>query len=331
MGTLLGARLCSANIVSVVEKGTRYENIRQQGFRLIQTDGTTLRRRPDKVSSDCAGMGPQDFVFLAVKAYDLIEATENIAILLDDNTAIVTIQNGIPWWYFQNHPGRLANTRLKSLDPEGLLADRIDPNRIIGCVAYPAAELLEDGSVQHVEGFRLPVGELDGQVRERTERLVELLEEAGFKSRALSDIRSEYWLKAWGALSINPVSALTGAKMDEICTYDPTRQLVATLMKEAEGVAKSLGISFRHSIEERIEGAKAVGPHRTSMLCDLEAGRRLETEALIGSIIELAQMCGQAVASIEAVHACLLLLAATRSSKPNERVARPGFGSRPIQ
>jgi ketopantoate reductase len=325
VGTLLGAHICPNATVCVIDRGERFQVLKEHGLRLVRLNGSTIKQVPDLLTDSFEEAGPQDYVFLAVKAYDLPVVAKNIKYLMSDETSVVTLQNGIPWWYFHNHPQPYENINLKSLDPENVLAKHIDPNRIIGCVAYPAAELLEDGSVRHVEGLRFPVGELDGRIRARTETLVQLLEEAGFRSRAISDIRAEYWLKAWGALSINPVSALTRAKMDEICTFGPSRQLVATMMKEAENIAKSLGVTFRHSIEKRIEGAKAVGPHKTSMLCDLEAGSRLETEALIGSIVELAQITKQPVPAIEAVYACLSLLAINNSANSVNLDSRPDY------
>jgi len=309
IGTLLGANFGPQARVSVIDRGARLEDLKRNGFRLVRTDGETVQQAPCLATDDCREAGPQDVVFLAVKAYDLPAVAQDIGHLLAADTTVVTLQNGLPWWYFQKHPGPYENLRLKSLDPLGTLAESIDAERIVGCVAYPAAELLADGSVRHVEGQRFPVGELDGLIRDRTESLVRLFEGSGFKSRAIPDIRAELWLKAWGALSINPISALTGGRMDEICSHALTRDLVATMMKEAEGIARCLGISFRHTIDKRIEGAKAVGPHKTSMLADLEAGRKLEIEALVGSVVELAEITRQPAPSIEAIHACITLLA----------------------
>ena len=175
-------------------------------------------------------------------------------------------------------------------------------------MAYPAAILRPDGVVQHVEGSRFPVGEIDGAERARTRRLVNLLVTAGFKSRVLSDIRSEIWLKALGALSINPISALTGATMAEICTFEPTRALVAEMMHEARDIAESLGATFRHTIEERIDGARAVGEHKTSMLQDVESRRPMELAALMTSVLELAELTGRRADAVRGIHACAALL-----------------------
>jgi 2-dehydropantoate 2-reductase len=308
IGTLIGAHLCQNTAISIIDRGERLANLKDHGLRLIQLDGETIQREPELVTDSFKAAGPQDYVLLAVKAYDLPEVAKTIGYLIDDDTSVVTLQNGIPWWYFQRHPGRYEGLRLESVDPQDNLGKAIDPARIIGCVVYPAAEVLIDGSVRHVEGIRFPVGELDGVERDRTTTLVRMFQDAGFKSRTIPDIRAELWLKAWGALSINPISALTGGKMDEICSHALTKDLVETMMKEAQGVAQCLGISFRHTIEKRIEGARAVGPHKTSMLCDLEAGRRMETEALIGAVVELAEITQQPAPAIKAVHACITLL-----------------------
>jgi ketopantoate reductase len=308
VGTLLGTHFCPIANVSIIDQGERLDVLKRDGLLLVGMDGKITRQVPDLVTDDFEEVGPQDYVFLAVKAYDLPAVAEKIAYLVGDETSVVTLQNGLPWWYFHKLPGPYQNLHLKSADPMNNLSEAIDAEKIIGCVVYPAAEVLKNGSVRHVEGIRFPVGELDGVSRERTDTLMQLLQDAGFKSRVISDIRAELWLKAWGALSINPISALTRGKMDEICTHVLTRSLVATMMKEAEQIAKSLGITFRHTIEKRIEGAKAVGPHKTSMLCDLETGQKMEIEALIGTVVELARVTQQRAPAIEAVYACITLL-----------------------
>ena len=185
----------------------------------------------------------------------------------------------------------------------------------MGCVAYPAAITEQDGRVRHVEGRNFPVGELDGSVRERTRLVSGLFEDAGFKSRIIDDIRSEIWLKAWGALSINPVSALTGATMEDICTFTETRELIAQMMREAQEVAEAFGAKFRHTIEKRIAGAQAVGAHKTSMLQDVENGRSLELDGLMLAVLELADLAGKEVPSIRNIYACAALLNENLCSK----------------
>jgi 2-dehydropantoate 2-reductase len=223
-------------------------------------------------------------------------------------TMIVTVQNGIPWWYFHKHGGPHDGERLKSLDPSGVLTKKIDGDRIIGCVVYPAAAVPEPGVIRHVEGDRFPIGELDGSASERVQRLYDTLLNAGFRSRILDDIRSEIWLKAWGNLSFNPISALTHATLVEICQFPDTRNLAAAMMRESQAIAEKLGITFRHTIEKRIEGAESVGAHKTSMLQDVELGRSLEIEALMGAVLELGRMTEIPAPSISAVYACVKLL-----------------------
>ncbi len=226
----------------------------------------------------------------------------------------------MPWWYFDRLGGEYDGQKLATLDPSGILGKKIDPARIIGCVVYPAAAVTAPGVIHHVEGDRFPVGELDGSETERVKKLHDLFVAAGLKSRVLSDIRSEIWLKAWGNLSFNPISALSHATLEDICRFAETRKLAGDMMKEAQTVAEKLGIKFRHSIEKRIEGAESVGPHKTSMLQDVEAGRALETEALIGSILEMARITNTPAPSIEAVYACTKLL--------NQTMVRTGSGVR---
>jgi len=317
IGTLLGVHFCPNAKVTVIDQGERFQVLKKNGLRLVGLDGKTVMQIPDLLTDSFEEAGPQDYVFLAVKAYDLPEVAENIKNLMGEESSVVTLQNGLPWWYFQKHSGPYQDLRLKSVDPMNILSKAIAAEKIIGCVVYPAAEELKDGSVRHVEGLRFPVGEIDGMTRERTETLVRLFQDAGFKSRVIPDIRAELWLKAWGALSINPISALTGGKMDQICSHTLTKNLVETMMKEAEGIAQSLGISFRHTIERRIEGARAVGPHKTSMLCDLEAGRKMEIEALIGAVVELAKVTNQPAPAIEAVYACITMLGENATHAPS--------------
>jgi len=228
--------------------------------------------------------------------------------LMGPDTMIVPVQNGIPWWYFHKHGGEFDGHRLDTLDPTGLLTKHIDADRIIGCVVYPAAAVIEPGVIKHVEGDRFPIGELDGSTSARVEKLFELFTQSGFRSRILDDIRSEIWLKAWGNLSFNPISALTHATLESICQFPETRKLAENMMMEAQNIAEALNITFRHTIEKRIAGAEGVGAHKTSMLQDVEAGRSLETEALIGAILELGQLNKIPAPSIEAVYALVKLL-----------------------
>ncbi len=310
LGSLIAHAFCRAGCrVTLIDRPDRLSRIvTLGGVVVIDPEGRRSIALPDLLAHDTGEAGRHDVVFLATKAQDLPAIASSLSPLLGPESFLVTVQNGIPWWYFNGLEHDLAGRQLVSVDPEGLLGKHVDTTRIVGCVAYPAAILRADGAVEHVEGRRFPVGELDGRERERTRALMSLFIDAGFKSRVISDIRSEIWLKALGALSINPVSALSRATMAEICTFEPTRALVAEMMLEAQGIAESLGVTFRHTIEERIEGARAVGEHKTSMLQDVENNRPIELDALMLSVLELAQLTGRQATTIRSVYACAALL-----------------------
>ncbi len=308
IGGLMGAKLALAgNDVTIIDKGAHLEAIAKNGLKLIWEDGGEHIAQVKAVDS-AAAAGPQDLVILAVKAHFLEQIARESEAMMRPDTIIMTVQNGLPWWYFHKQGGEHDGKRLDSLDPTGILTKHIDTDRIIGCVVYPGAAVTAPGVIQHVEGDRFPIGELDGSESERASKLLALLEDAGFRSRILDDIRSEIWLKAWGNLSFNPISALTHATLVSICQFAETRQLAADMMREAQDIAEALGVTFRHTIEKRIAGAESVGAHKTSMLQDVEAGRSLETEALIGSILEMGKMVGKQAPSIKAVYACVKLL-----------------------
>ena len=309
MGGFLGVKLAvSGQTVIFIDKGEQLLAIQEKGLKLIMKDGTVDIVKDARATDSFEEAGVQDVVILALKAHHIPDVADRIPALFGPDTCVVTIQNGIPWWYFQNHGGEFEGLRLESLDPTGIIEANIPFFRIIGCIAYPAAKIIEPGVVYQVEGNRFPVGELDGRESERCQKLAQIFLDAGFKSYILDDIRSEIWLKAWGNLSFNPISALTHATLVDICRFPETRNLAARMMEETQEVAGKLGIQFRHTIEKRIAGAESVGAHKTSMLQDVEAGQSLENEALIGAITELARLTKTSVPSIEAVYACTKLL-----------------------
>jgi ketopantoate reductase len=293
--------------VTVIDMGAHLEAIQTNGLKLIWEDGSEIVSKVKAVSS-AEEAGEQDLVILAVKAHYLEGVVRDIDKMLHDDTMVMTVQNGLPWWYFQRLGGAHDGQRLTSLDPSGVLTRRIDPARIIGSVVYPAAAVEELGVIHHVEGDRFPVGELDGSETERVKWVHDVLVSGGLKSRVLTDIRGEIWLKAWGNLTFNPISALSHATLVAICQFPETRALAADMMAEAQAVAEKLGVTFRHTIEKRIQGAESVGAHKTSMLQDVEFGRSLETEALVGSILEMAEITETPAPSIKAVYACVKLL-----------------------
>jgi ketopantoate reductase len=309
IGGLLGAKLALAgDQVTVVDQGAHLRAIRENGIKLIWEDRVEYLAPVHKATDSVSEAGPQDIIVLALKAHYLEQVAREIKHMIGPETMIVTVQNGIPWWYFHNHGGPFDGRRLDTLDPSGLLGKHIPPERIIGCVVYPAAAVLAPGVIHHVEGDRFPIGELDGTTTGRIQLLHDTLVNGGFHSRILDDIRAEIWLKAWGNLSFNPISALTHATLVDICQFRETRKLADSMMREAQAIAEKLGVTFRHTIEKRIAGAEGVGAHKTSMLQDVEGGRSLEIEAVVGGVLELGRLTKTPAPSIEAVYACVKLL-----------------------
>jgi 2-dehydropantoate 2-reductase len=312
IGGYLGTKLAAAGEdVTVIARGANLAAIRNHGLRLLQEDGSEVRATNLHAFARPEEAGAQDFVLLAVKAHQVEAVAAGLAHLCDQRTAIVTLQNGIPWWYFYNHGGLHAGRAIRAADPNGTVATHIDPRRIIGCVVYPAANLVAPGTIQVVEGNRFALGEPDGNESARVKALADCLIRAGFRAPITADIRGEIWLKLWGNLTFNPISALTHATLADICRFDPTRDLAAIMMKEAELVANKLGIVFRVGIERRIAGAERVGAHKTSMLQDIEQGRPIELDALMGSVVELGALTATPTPCIRALYAVTSLLART--------------------
>jgi len=312
IGGMLAVRLAlSGHAVSVVARGANLDAIRRNGLKLVHDGGPEEVAQGLRAVATCAEAGLQDAVLLAVKAYAIASVAPQMRALFGDDTVVVTLQNGLPWWYFQNFSGPHAGYRLRSVDPTGAIEQNIEPRRIIGCVVYPAGELVAPGVIKRIEGDRFPVGELDGTESARIKKVSEALIGAGWKAPILADIRSEIWLKLWGNMTFNPISALTHATLVDICQEPATRELAADMMREAQAIAEKLGATFRVPLEKRIEGAEKVGKHKTSTLQDIEAGRAVEVDALIGSVIELAELTGTPAPASRAVHALLKLLVAT--------------------
>ena len=313
IGGLLAARLAqSGEDVSVVARGPHLAAIRSRGLKLVEEDGRESVSRV-AASDKMAELGRHDLVVLGMKAHQVAAVARDLPALFDANTAVLTAQNGIPWWYFLRIGGPNEGRRLESVDPGGVVADNLPAERVLGSVVYPAAEITEPGVIKHIEGNRFSIAEIDNSKSERAERIAAALQKAGFKAQVVSDIRSEIWTKLWGNLSFNPISALTHATLEDICRYPPTRETAARLMREAQAVGEALGIRFRIPLEKRIAGAEAVGAHKTSMLQDIEGGRPIEADALIGSIIELGRIANVPTPQIEAIYACVKLLAETLS------------------
>jgi 2-dehydropantoate 2-reductase len=317
--------------VTVIARGAHLEAIQERGLRVVSESGNTLTEaRNIRAFRDIRATGHHDAVILAVKANQLSPIVRDLSSLFHDESVLITMQNGVPWWYFQRFGGMYDGRHIDAVDPDGVIARTIDPRRIIGCVVYPAAMIDQPGVIRHIEGRRFPIGELDGSTTARVTAVSELFTRAGLKAPVLADIRSEIWLKLWGNLSFNPVSALTHATLSGICRFSPARALVHDMMAEAQLIAEALGARFRVPIEQRIAGAEKVGEHKTSMLQDVEAGRHLEVDALVGAIVELGKVTGIAAPSITAVYALTKLLSTTieqnnvpaRSLPPAQRELR---------
>jgi 2-dehydropantoate 2-reductase len=312
IGGLVGAKLALAGEdVTFIVRGANLDAIGKNGIKLISAEGEEQVARNVKATDRYDEAGPQDIVVLAMKAHQVEAVANDVPKLFGPDTVVVTMQNGIPYWYFHQHGGTLAGTPVRSVDPSGLVAAKIPAQRVIGCVVYPASELIAPGVVKHIEGDRFPVGELDGSTSERVNRVSACFTGAGFKAPVLDNIRSEIWLKLWGNLTFNPISSLSHSTLVDICQYPPSRELAAAMMREAQAVAHKLGIEFRVTLEKRIAGAEKVGKHKTSMLQDVEAGRAPEIDALVGAVVELARLTETPTPHIDTVYSLVKLLART--------------------
>ncbi len=303
IGGLLGGALAEQeHELTFVDHGARLAELRAHGLRVIgqQNDARTITRA-HFAEADSIDDG-FDVVLLAVKAHQIPALSTCLRRLTANDTPLLTLQNGIPWWYFQHAGGALEGTLIQALDPDGAIAAAVPTSSILGAVVYPAADIDDEGVIHHVEGDRIVVGELSGERSDRLQRITDLLSSAGFRGQVQTDIRAEIWLKAWGALAFNPLSALTRATMADLCRSTDTRALVTTLMEETMAVANAVGVSMRVPLERRLAGAERVGEHKTSMLQDLEAGRQMEIDAVMGSVLEIADITGVAMPQTRLVY-----------------------------
>ncbi|KAJ8908751.1 hypothetical protein NDN08_005456 [Rhodosorus marinus] len=308
IGGFLAVKLAqSGNDVTVTARGKHLEAIKKHGL-LLKIGGEELLASNLKATDKLRDVGEQDVFFLAVKAHQVEPIVDDISAVLGPKSCIVTLQNGIPWWFFQEFNGPFSGTVVRSVDPDGTLSKKIDPKRIIGCVVYPAANIEAPGVIRHDEGIRFPIGELDGSSSERVQAISNMLVEAGFKSPILPDIRSELFLKVWGSACFNPVSALTHATLEDLCTYPLTRELSINALREIQAVGEKLGATFRVPLQRRLDGAKAVGQHKTSTLQDVENGREMEIDAIGGAVVELAKIAGVDIPHVETIYALSKLL-----------------------
>jgi len=315
IGGFVGARLAlGGNEVVFIARGRNLEAINAGGVRVFYRDGR-VDAAPATATDDYAAAGQFDAVILALKAHQVAAVAGKLAPLYHADTVVIPMQNGIPFWYFHGHGGHLAGRTVEAVDPGGIVKDAIPASRILGCVVYPATELTGPGTVVHIEGDRFPLGELDGTTTARVQAVADAFVRAGLKCPVLDNIRAEIWLKLWGNLTFNPISALTHATLVDMCVDSHGRELAAQMMREAQAVAASFGITFRVSLDKRIEGAARVGKHKTSMLQDVEAGRPLEIDALVGSVVELGRLAGVPTPTITAIYNAAKLLDRTMSSE----------------
>ncbi len=301
IGGYLGAKLAAAGDceVSLIARGPHLEALRASGLTLISEAGRETHAVA--ATDDPAELGPQDYVVIALKAHSVPAVVDSLQPLLGPETAVVTAQNGVPWWYFYKLEGPYENARVAAVDPDGRLWDGIGPERAIGCVVYPAAEIEEPGVIRHIDGDRFPLGEPSGEKSERAQALSRLLVGAGLKAPLRPQIRNDIWVKLWGNLSFNPISALTGATLERICGQEDTRAVARAMMLEAQAIGEELGVRFAVDVDKRIEGAAAVGAHKTSMLQDLELGRPMEIDALVGAVAELGRLVEKPTPTIDTV------------------------------
>jgi 2-dehydropantoate 2-reductase len=310
IGGYHGGRLSAAGEdVTLIARGPNVDALARDGMRVIGEDGKETVSQGARAVRSMREAGPHDVVLLTVKAHQVAPVAEDLAHLMHDSTTIVTMQNGIPWWYFHKHGGEFEGRPVAAADPDGTIGRHIDSDRIVGSVVYPAAVLVRPGVVEVVEGKRFTLGELDGSEPPRIQAISAALNKAGFKAPVTNDIRGEIWLKIWGNLSFNPISALTHATLVDLLKFPLTRELSINMMREAEAIANKLGITFRVGIDRRVAGAEKVGAHKTSMLQDVEAGKPIELDALVGAVVELGRLTNTPTPHIDAVYACASLLA----------------------
>jgi len=310
IGGLVAAKLAAIDQeVSVVVRGPHLAAIREKGLRLQESGSERSYRvsATDKMSE----LGIQELVVIGLKAHQVPGVAGEINGLCGPSTVVVTAQNGIPWWYFYKTGGPHEGAVLESVDPGGVIAKNIDVDRVLGSIIYPAADIVAPGVIRHVEGDRISLGEVDNSDTERLRSTAKLFRDAGFKVRVSSDLRSELWVKLWGNCTFNPISALTHATLVDLIQFPPTRALVERMMREAQEIGEKLGVRFPVTLDKRIAGAEAVGKHKTSMLQDVETGRPLELDALVGSVLELGRITDVPTPNLTAVHACVALLAKT--------------------
>jgi len=313
IGGFLGVRFARAGAaVSLLARGAHLAAMRADGVRL-QIEGKEEVAHV-RCTDDPTELGPQDYVVIALKAHQISGAVDGIAALLGSDTAVVTASNGLPYWYFRDAPGPLADRVLETVDPGGEQWRRIGAERAIGCVVFPATEVVAPGVIRHDHGFKFPLGEPSGRTTARVERLAALFAAGGLEAPIRDDIRDEIWLKLWGNLCLNPISALTHATVDIVATDPGTAAVCRAMMTEAAAIAGRIGLRVRVDMARRLEGAAALGAHKMSMLQDLERGRSMEIEPMVGAVQEIGRLTGVPTPAIDTVLALIRLRARTAGS-----------------
>lgn len=311
IGGFIGAKLARAGAdVVLFARGAHLEAMRARGVRVISPEGD-FEVRP-RVVGDLGEAGEVDVIFLAVKAHALPALAPALKPLLGPGTAVVSTQNGIPWWYFHDIGGPLEGLQLERVDPGGVIASSIETRRVIGSLVYFSTDLAGPGVIHHTEGNRISFGEPSGERTDRVRAIAGALIDAGFRCPVTTRFRHEVWVKLLGNVAFNPISALTGATLEEMVRHPEVSRLVRDVMRETEAVASTLGIELPVSVDQRMAGAEKVGAHKTSMLQDLEAGRPLEIEAIAGAVVELGERLGLDMPATRAVYACARMLGELR-------------------
>lgn len=307
IGAFVGALLSRAGEdVTLIARGPHQLAMREHGVRVRGAIGDFVVH--PKVTDDPATIGEVDVAILTLKAHSLTKMAPRLLPLLGRKTCVVAAQNGIPWWYFYHHGGALEGLHLETVDRGGVVSMSIDPARAIGCVIYCSTKTAEPGVIEHIEGSRFSIGEPDGTKSERCRSISKAFIRAGLRCPIRSDIRHDIWVKLLGSVAFNPISALSRATLGDIVQCSETRHLAEQIMGEADQVAKRLGIAVGISIEQRVEGAEKVGPHKTSMLQDVEADRPLEFESIVGAVVELADKLGVPTPYTRTLYSCVKLL-----------------------
>jgi 2-dehydropantoate 2-reductase len=305
IGGYLGVQLSQAGAdVSLVARGAHLAAMKANGLKLLIGDEERVVH--PRCTDNPADLGPQDFIIICLKAHSITGVIDAMKPLIGSHTRIITAVNGIPYWYFYKHGGAYENSMLESIDPGGRQWRELGPERAIGCIVYPATEIEAPGVIRHVYGDRFPIGEPSGERSADVERLSVLFVKAGLQAPVLDRIRDEIWLKLWGNVCLNPISALTHATLDVICSDPSTRALSKAIMLEAQTIAETFGAKLRVDVERRIEGARKVGAHKTSMLQDLERGRPMEIDPLVTVVQEMGRLTKTPTPSLDAVHALVV-------------------------